>query len=236
VRRHLLPGLINAAEPFVTSGQGSEVAANRKGVRRPPSNAVQALVNAYAEPPAGVTRDMLLAFAESLLAAPDSSGGDGLAPGTFWAPDTLGNPRKGVLADKAWFDTMFPKTSNSKGDGGKPDGEDGGNEDGGEDVNAGGVELEEDVPEDPIMRLHRLRSTLTARVDVGRDAVEMALEEVQHLLEHTRDAVQARVDTDAEEEPAQVQKIHQKDISAIKTVCADMTQLLDEALLAVMSL
>jgi hypothetical protein len=238
VRKHLLPGLINAPEPFVTSGQGSETSAERKGVRRPPSNAVQALVNAYSNPPEGVTRELLMAFAEAVLRAPDDAVGvDGHAPGTFWAPDAYGNPQVNILADKTWFDAMFPKTSAS---GGKSRSGNGAEDDADEDIDEEGaedsIEVAEEIPEDAITRMTRLRSALIAKVNVSTDAVTIAAEHVEQLLGLIQDAVKAREEADAEEEPAEVQKLYVKDIREIKKTCAQITELLDTATVAVTSL
>lgn len=47
--------------------RGSLASADREGVRDAPTNAAQALVDACTGPPEGVTRELLLAFAEHLL-------------------------------------------------------------------------------------------------------------------------------------------------------------------------
>jgi len=241
VRRHLLPGLINAPEEFITSGQGSEKGADRKGVRRPPSNAVLALVNAYTSPPEGVTRDLLCAFAESVLHAPDATTGvDGRAPGTFWAPDAHGHPRENTLADKAWFDATFPKTSASGGKDTSVPPSDGSDADSDEDTveesSEISIEVEEEIPEDALTRMTRLRSTLTTQVDISADTVATAAEQIERLLEHLQDAVRSRKEAGAEEEPPNVQKLYVKEIADIKEQWTKTAALLDQAGAAVWEL
>ncbi|MGV9409748.1 hypothetical protein ACWDOP_07530 [Nocardia sp. NPDC003693] len=222
VRRHLLPGLINAPEPFVTSGQGSEAGADRKGVRRAPSNAIQALVNAYSDPPTGVTRQLLLSFAEAVLDAPDAADGvAGKAPGTFWALDGSGRPRESVLADKHWFDTLFPKTAVPRAN--RHSAEDGT----AAQAEADTVQVDEDLPEDALTRMTLLRSELTFKLRASTDAVETAAEHIDQLLKHTQEAVRAREEAGVEEEPAEVQKLYMKDVREIKRRCADVTAQLD---------
>ncbi|MER6354636.1 hypothetical protein ABT186_23160 [Streptomyces sp. NPDC001634] len=235
VRRHLVPGMISGAEPFVTPNEGSFKSADRKGVRRAPSNAVQSLVNAYTDPPQGVTRELLLAFAEAVLRAPDSAAGDGLVPGTFWAPDPLGDPREGVLADKEWFDNLFPLTSFRKGERQKPPADDA---TGAKDEGSGGdtVELEEEIPEGPLARMTRLRAELASAVSSNTESVAAVAEQIGQLLAIIEDAVRAREDACAPEEPAEVQKLYVKDFGKIKEEAAKIAPLLDAATLAVMSL
>ncbi|WP_030658572.1 MULTISPECIES: hypothetical protein [Streptomyces] len=235
VRRHLVPGLINAAEPFVTAGQGSEKSEDRKGVRRTPSNAVQALLDAYTRPPEGVTRELLVAFAEAALRAPDTPAGDGLVPGTFWAPDAHGHPREGVLADKQWFDTMFPKTSFRRVKRDQPPTDDTSGVEG-EESGTSTVEVEEEIPEDALTRMTRLRGALTSLVDSSKENVATAAEQIGLLLTTVEDAVRAREEAGAEEEPAEVQKLYVKDIREIKKQCGQIVELLDSATVAVTSL
>ncbi|SEE37195.1 hypothetical protein [Streptomyces sp. KS_5] len=234
VRRHLLPGLINAPEPFITSGQGSERSEDRKGVRRPPSNAVRSLVNAYTSPPEGVTHELLCAFAEAVLSAPDAAiGVDGQAPGTFWAPDAHGNPRENVLADKVWFDATFPKTSatNGKGKDKAPtdDSEGSSDEDTLEESGEDSIEVEEEIPEDALTRMTRLRSTLTTQVETSADTVGTTAEQIERLLGHIQDAVRSRKEAGAEEEPPNVQKLYVKEITEIKEQWTRIAGLLDKA-------
>ncbi|MFF2821320.1 hypothetical protein ACFVT9_38080 [Kitasatospora cineracea] len=237
VRRHLLPGLINAPEPFVTSGQGSETGTERKGVRRPPTNAVQALVDAFTRPQPGVTRELLLAFAEQVLDTPDSEVGiAGKAPGTFWAPDAHGDPRVGTLADKAWFDEMFPKLNNGNGGKTKDESAEDKDSESDEESSEQTIEAEDDLPEDALTRMTRLRSTLESRVESASNAADAAVTQIQDLLIHIGDAVQAREEAGAEQEPADVQKLYLTDISEIKNRYTEIGKLLDQAIMAVMSL
>ncbi|MEU9632713.1 hypothetical protein AB0D89_38965 [Streptomyces luteogriseus] len=238
VRRHLVPGMISGAEPFITPNQGSLASAQRKGVRRAPSNAVQSLVEAYTSPPEGVTRALLLAFAESVLRAPDSPAGDGLAPGTFWAPDAHGDPCEGLLADKEWFDALFPLTSFPRSKRPRPpagtigaEGRDTGENSGGDTA-----ELAEEIPEDPLVRLTRLRMEVSAVVDSSTVGAAALAEQIARLLVTLEDAVRAREEASAAEEPAQVQKLYVEDFNKIKADCAKIAPLLDKATLAVMSL
>lgn len=236
VRRHLVPGMISGAEPFITPNEGSFKAADRKGVRRSPSNAVQSLVNAYTDPPQGVTRELLVAFAEEILHAPDAGFGvPDEAPGTFWAPDPLGNPREGVLADKEWFDNLFPLTSFRKGERQKPPAE---AATGAEGASSGGgtVELEEEIPESALARMTRLRAELASAVTSNTESVTAVVEQLSQLLAIIQDAVRAREDAGAPEEPAEVQKLYVQDFGKIKEEAAKIAPLLDAATLAVISL
>ncbi|MGY1583251.1 hypothetical protein [Streptomyces sp. MN13] len=239
VRRHLVPGLINAPEPFVTAGQGSEKSEDRKGVRRTPVNAVQALVNAYTTPPEDVTCELLIAFAEAVLNAPESAVGTGLVPGTFWAPDAHGNPREGVLGDKKWFDTAFPKiTSPRKHKTAEPPtGDCAGDEaEKGEESGTPTEELDEEILEDAATRMTRLRSALTSMVGSSADVVATAAEQIGLLLATVEDAVRAREEAGAEEEPAEVQKSYVKELREIKKQCGQIVELLDSATVAVTAL
>jgi hypothetical protein len=236
VRRHLVPGMISGAEPFITPNEGSFKAADRKGVRRSPSNAVQSLVNAYTSPPQGVTRELLVAFAEEILHAPDAGFGvPGQAPGTFWAPDPLGHPRGGVLADKEWFDNLFPLTSFRKGKRQKPPAD---VATGTEGAGSGGdtVELAEEIPEDARARMTRLRAELASAVTSNTESVTAVVEQLRQLLAITQDAVRAREDAGAQEEPAELQKLYVQDFIKIKEEAAKIAPLLDAATQAVMSL
>lgn len=235
VRRHLVPGLINAPEPFVTAGQGSEKSEDRKGVRRTPVNAVQALVHAYTAPPEGVTRGLLVAFAEAVLRAPESAAGAGLAPGTFWAPDAYGNPHEGLLADKQWFDRTFPKiTSSGKGKVESPVDDSTGDES--EESGTPTVELDEEIPEDALTRMTRLRSELSSTVDTSAVSVATAAEQTGLLLASVEDAVRAREEAGAEKEPADARMLYVEEFGEIKKQCAQIGELLDAATLAVMKL
>ncbi|SDP61514.1 hypothetical protein SAMN04487981_1292 [Streptomyces sp. cf386] len=239
VRRHLVPGLINSPEPFVTAGQGSEKGEDRKGVRRTPVNAVQALVNAYTAPPQGVTRELLIAFAEAVLQAPELARGSGLLPGTFWAPDAHGNPREGTLADKGWYDTTFPKIASSrKRKRAEPPVDDsaGDESDKGEESGTTTEELDEEVLEDAVTRMTRLRSALSSMVSSSADAVATATEQIGLLLATIEDAVRAREEAGADEEPAEVQKSYVKELREIKKQCGEIVELLDSATVEVTSL
>jgi hypothetical protein len=235
VRRHMVPGMISAAEPFVTPNEGSFKSPDRKGVRRAPANAVQSLVSAYTDPPEGVTRELLLSFAKAVLRAPDSPAGDGLAAGTFWAPDALGNPREGVLADKEWFDKLFPLTSFRRGKRQQAPADDvtgAAGEDGGGET----VELHEEIPEDPAVRMTRLRVELASAVASNTVSITAVAEQIGRLFTTVEDAVRAREDADAPEEPAEVQKLYVQEFGKIKEEAAKIAPLLDKAMLAVMSL
>ncbi|MFI9835251.1 hypothetical protein ACIHIX_47195 [Streptomyces sp. NPDC051913] len=239
VRRHMVPGLINAPERFVTAGQGSEKGADRKGVRRTPVNAVQALVHAYTAPPEGVTRELLIAFAEAVLRAPESAGEVDLVPGTFWAPDAHGDPREGTLADKGWFDKTFPKIASSrKRKTAEPPVDDfaGDESEKGEESDTTTEELDEEIPENALARMTRLRSALTSMVGSGADTVATAAEQIGLLMETVEDAVRAREEAGAEEEPAEVQKSYVKEFREIKKQCGQIVELLDSATVAVTSL
>ncbi|MGW7303382.1 hypothetical protein [Streptomyces sp. NPDC054829] len=235
VRWHLTPGLISGAEPFITPNQGSLDSAARKGVRRAPANAVQALVHAYTDPPEGVTRELLLAFAEAVLRAPDSPGGVGLRPGTFWAPDAHGNPQQQVLADKAWFDSLFPVTSVRRTRRPQPPA-DVAPGDVREDGDRETVELDEEIPEPPHVRMTRLHAELASAVTSGTVATAAVAEAVGQILEIVQDAVRAREEAGDEMEPADVRALYVEDFNKIKAEAAKIAPLLDKATLEVMSL
>jgi hypothetical protein len=234
VRQHLVPGLIHAAEPFVTAGQGSETAANRKGVRRPPTNAVQALVEAYADPPLGVTRELLLAFAEAVLHAPDSPAGNSLEQNTFWAPDTAGKPREGVLADKTWFDDTFPKVRKDKDEGDDDSGPGEGEGEG--ESGPASAETEEEAPETATERMTRLRREVVSLLDTSATVVNNAAGQVELLVQTVTDAVQARKDANKDEMPADYQKGCLEDVRSLAKQCAEIKKALGKASDAVMSL
>ncbi|QWQ39576.1 hypothetical protein KME66_00010 [Streptomyces sp. YPW6] len=240
VRRHAVPGLINAPEPFVTAGQGSEKGEDRKGVRRTPANAVQALVHAYISPSDGVTRELLVSFAEAVLRAPESPSGVGLVPGTFWAPDAHGQPREGTLADKKWFDTVFPKTSSSrKGNTADPSKEDDSADDESETGGESGAtteELDEEIPEDALTRMTQLRSDLPSVVESNRDSVTTVAEQLRTLLAHIEAAVRAREEAGAQKEHPDARILYAEELGEIKKQGVKITELLDAATLTVMSL
>ncbi|CAL9327535.1 hypothetical protein SUDANB106_00004 [Streptomyces sp. enrichment culture] len=98
------------------------------------------------------------------------------------------------------------------------------------------MELDEEIPEDPLTRMTRLRSALTSMVDNSADTVATAAEQVGLLLETVEDAVRAREDAGAEEEPAEVQKSYVKELREIKKQCGRIVELLDSATVAVTSL
>lgn len=237
VRRHLLPHLVNAPDPFITPGQGSE----SKGIRRPPANAVNALVKAYTETLPGVTRALLLAFAEALLDAPDTTESvNGCPPGTFLAPDAAGVPRPGVRANKAWYDELFPKSSGSRSRG-KPGGSAGkGETDNAQDDQPADTEankeLSEDLPEPPLVRLTRLRGDLPGKIEDVRQNVEDTAKALEALAEHIKEAVDARMQASAPEEPTEIQKSYAKDVSAIQEAASELAVILNGAPMAAMDL
>jgi hypothetical protein len=236
VRRHLVPGMISGAEPFVTPNEGSFTSPDRKGVRRAPSNAVQSLVLAYTDPPEGVTRELLLAFAESVLRAPDSPAGGGLAAGTFWAPDAHGNPREGLLADKDWFDALFPLTSFRRIKRQQPTDDVTGAESEDENTSEDIVELAEEIPEQPLVRMTRLRAELASAVASSTVIAAAVAEQIARLLATAEEAVRAREEAGAPEEPAEMQKLYVGEFNKIKEEAAKIAPLLDKATVAVMSL
>ncbi|MEV0898224.1 hypothetical protein [Actinoplanes sp. NPDC049802] len=236
VRRHLLPSLINAPEPFITAGQGSEVAANRKGVRRPPGNAVQMLVTAYTQPVGVVTRELLMAFAEAVLNAPESTSGvHGLPPGTFLAPgpDGVSTTR---LADKAWFDDTFPKTQKVATGGGSGSGDSKGESDTGtdetdpEDGDEDTGTVAGDEYDDPQTRLNIIRAKVAQKLGVVTDGGETLGEEITGLTDLINDSVSARHAAGAQEEPSEIQKAY---ADQLKTVKANLTEKINAAIIAV---
>ncbi|WP_406350886.1 hypothetical protein OHB56_40890 [Streptomyces sp. NBC_01635] len=235
VRRHLVPGMISAAKPFITPNQGSLKGEDRKGVRRAPSNAVQALVNAYTDPPEGVTRELLVAFAEAVLHAPESPTAGDLPAGAFWAPDAHGKPREGVLADKQWFDTLFPLTSFRRNKvKQQPSNDITGTE--AEDSSGATVELEEEIPEPPHVRMMRLRAELASTVASNTVSVTAVAQQIVQLLMTVQEAVRAREEAGEEKESAEVRALYVEDFNKIKKEAGKIATKLDEATLAVMSL
>ncbi|MEV3951944.1 hypothetical protein AB0K57_30570 [Streptomyces halstedii] len=244
VRRHMVPGLVNAAEPFITAGQGSETSAERKGDRRTPSNAVLALVRAFTEPERdSVTHALLVAFARSVLGAPEAADGvDGKAPGTFWALGADGSPRVGVLADKGWYDLMFPKLAGARtGRGDDATDEDQNAEDHSESIVDEGDETEQSARSahdfvDPAARAAELREQVTPRIDQLRESVDAALEQAVRLAELVEDAVKARSEAGFDPEPAEVQRAYAKAVAGIRKKNNAISERLGDTLGAVMDL
>ncbi|MFC4122017.1 hypothetical protein [Nonomuraea zeae] len=239
VRQHLLAGMVNAPEKFITPGQGSEVAENRKGVRRAPRNALAALTRAFDKPDhPDVTPALLLSFARSILQAPDNVDGVlGEASGTFLAPDAQGHPQPRVLADKTWFDSLFPKLPVSPEKGShdpaqQPDEDDNSRDE---------QDLEPDTYtrdqyESQHTRMTRLRADLINQVRAVQVAVDAAAEQANALKTLIEDAVNARILSGASIEPAEVQMIHAKNIKDIRKAAENLAGPLGEAAFAVMDL
>ncbi|WP_143667124.1 hypothetical protein [Streptomyces sp. ms184] len=187
-----------------------------------------------------MTRELLVSFAEAVLRAPESPSGVGLVPGTFWAPDVHGQPREGTLADKEWFDTVFPKTSSSrKGNTAEPPKEDDSADDESETGGESGAtteELDEEIPEDALTRMTQLRSDLPSVVESNRDSVTTIAEQLRTLLAHIEAAVRAREEAGAQEEHPDARILYAEELGEIKKQGVKITELLDAATLTVMSL
>ncbi|WP_327652055.1 hypothetical protein [Micromonospora aurantiaca] len=246
VQRHLLPGLVNAPEPFITAGQGSEVGPKRKGVRRTPASAVDALVHAYNEPNARVSRELLIAFAIKVLEAPDATTGVKGMPGTFWAPGLDGQPRTGVLADKSWFDATFPPPTSAKPKltGGDTGDGSGGQDDNGGDAGAEGgsqplpdtITTEDEIVEDAPTRMVRLRGEVPKKMKTISAAAGQLKVDFEELVEMITEAAAARVEAGAIEVPVDVQKAHTDELKEIKAKINDAVGMLAEAIVAVTDL
>lgn len=240
VQRHLLPGLVNAPEPFVTSGQGSEAGTARKGVRRTPASAVDALVHAYQEPNAKVSRDLLIAFAINVLEAPEATVGVTEKPGTFWAPGLDGHPRPGVLADKTWFDMTFPPPTGAKNGGGHTGG---GTHDQGDDDGDGTesgtpdtITTEDEIVEDAHTRMVRLRAEIPVKLRTVSGVADQLTVDLEELVEVITEAATARVEAGAIEVPVDVQKAHTDELKVIKAKITEAGAVLAEAIVAVTDL
>ncbi|MFF7081257.1 hypothetical protein [Streptomyces lavendulae] len=204
--QRMAPALIHAPEPLVTPGQGSEAGDGRKGVRRTPTNALAALTLAYTEPVPGVSRELLLAFARSVLQHPDATEapeapGGGLpvcygerhvaeedrtpiVPGMVLVPDLDGAPT-GFVADKEWFDRRFPVElarsgrAGTTGDG--TAGAEAASEDSDQADDATTV-IGQTPPADPRVRLAELRRELPARIELAVGIYQRAIEAANALL------------------------------------------------------
>lgn len=241
VRHHLLAGLVNAPEKFITSGQGSEAGDNRKGVRRTPLNAIAALTRAFDKPDRPhVTRQLLLSFARSVLQAPDATEGVLASPaGTFLAPDAHGQPRPDTLADKEWFDDLFPKIAMNPNDDDDPDSDEDEEED--DDLEEGEDDLESSTYtrnryESQSARMARLRVELIRQVKATRAAFDAADEQAQSLRSVAEDARSARILAGAETAPVDTIMMHLQDIKAMDEMTAALSKSLMDAFKVVMEL
>ncbi|MFD8782517.1 hypothetical protein [Kitasatospora sp. NPDC059599] len=231
VRHHLLAGLVNAPEKFITSGQGSEAGDNRKGVRRTPLNAIAALTRAFDKPDhPHVTRQLLLSFARSVLHAPDAPEGVLASPaGTFLAPDAHGQARPDTLADKEWFDDLFPKFATTTGEEEEAPNLDEDEEE--DDLDEGeGPESStytRDQYENQNARMARLRLELISQLKATRAAFDGVAEQTRSLTSVAEDARSARILAGAETAPVDTIMLHLQDIKAMD----DMTKALSESLM-----
>ncbi|MEH0612292.1 hypothetical protein [Streptomyces scabiei] len=238
VRRHLVPGLINAPERFVTAGQGSEKGEDRKGVRRTPVNAVQALVNAYTAPPEGVTRELLIAFADAVLRAPESAGGADLVPARSGRPMRTATRARARSPTRGGSTRPSPRSrppgsARRRSPRGRLPGDE---SEEGEESGTTTEELDEEIPEDALTRMTRLRSDLSSVVDSSKDSVDTAAEQLGVLLAHIQDAVQAREEAGAQKAHPDARILYAEELGAIKKQGVEIARLLDAAALAVMSL
>ncbi|MFF9785136.1 hypothetical protein [Streptomyces nigrescens] len=219
--RRMAPNLMHAPEPLMTPGQGSEAGEKRKGVRRTPSSVLAALTLAYTDQPAHVSRAFLLAFARAVLEHPDATeapetpdGGrpvcygeqdwqdeerTAIVPGMMLVPDIDGRPTS-FVADKAWFDEMFPakldRSGQTKGAG---DASGGQSATGTSEPANPSTTVHEEVTEDPHDQLARLRRELPARVELAEGSYRSAVAAADALLVDFKEA--RRLRTQLSEEP-----------------------------------
>ncbi|AGS72312.1 hypothetical protein [Streptomyces collinus] len=224
--RRMAPALIHTPEPLITPGQGSEAGAGRKGVRRTPTNALAALTLAYTENAPGVSRELLLAFARSVLQHPDATqapeapGGGRLVcygeslwseedqtpivPGMVLAPDINGEATS-FVADKAWFDHLFPAElgrASRTGASGSNAG-DGGSDSESTNQSDGATTIHGQVPpSDPRDRLAELRRELPARIELAEGIYQRAVEAANALLVDFDEASRLRSQLGEEPLPA----------------------------------
>jgi hypothetical protein len=211
--QRMAPGLIHTPESLITPGQGSEAGEGRKGVRRTPPNALAALKLAYTDPGPGVSRQLLLAFARSVLQHPDATEppeapGGGLpvcfgethlaeedrtpiVPGMILVPDLDGAPT-GFVADKEWFDRLFPvELAQSGASHGGAAGAQADSEDDDEAAQATTV-TGQTPPTDPHDRLAELRRGLLARIELAAGNYQRAIEAAAALLSDFDEASRLR--------------------------------------------
>ncbi|MFJ8669725.1 hypothetical protein [Streptomyces sp. NPDC093600] len=210
--KRMAPVLIHAPQPFITPGQGSEAGDRRKGVRRSPSSALAALTLAYTQNNVpGISRALLLAFAKAVLEHPDATqppeAQDGtpmvcygeqhwneedrtpITAGMVIVPDIEGQPTD-YIADKAWFDEMFPMELGRPA----PAGGDAGTSTGTENAAGagdGGTSREE-VPVDPRDQLAALRQQLPARVELVEGSYQRAVDSAHTLMTDFEEARRLR--------------------------------------------
>ncbi|MFI5704847.1 hypothetical protein ACIA78_32995 [Streptomyces xanthochromogenes] len=218
--RRMVPNLIHAPEPMITPGQGSEAGESRKGVRRTPSNAVSALTLAYTNPAPNVSRELLIAFARSVLAHPDATEApvspDGspvvvygerssdparrstLVPGMVLAPDTSGMPTS-FVADKAWFDELFPPEDIDRtqqlGSSSSPSL-------GTTAASASNAKRVEGTTQDSREQLRSMRQELPPRIELVEASYERAIQSANALLADFELARRLREDLNEESLPA----------------------------------
>lgn len=210
--QRMAPVLIHAPQPFITPGQGSEAGNGRKGVRRSPSSALAALTVAYTQNNIpSISQALLLAFAKAVLEHPDATqppeAQDGTPPvcygeqhwseedrtpitaGMVIAPDIEGRPT-GYVADKAWFDEMFPVELGRLA----PAGADAGTSTGAGN-SAGAIASStsrEDAPVDPRDQLAALRQQLPARVELVEGSYQRAVDSAHTLMTDFEEARRLR--------------------------------------------
>lgn len=220
--QRMAPALIHAPQPFITPGQGSEANEGRKGVRRTPSSALAALTLAYTQSNVpNISRALLLAFAKAVLEHPDATQPPEAQDGTplvcygeqHWSekdrtpitagmvivPDIEGRPT-GYVADKAWFDEMFPvelgRPAPAGGDASTSMGT--GNSAGAGD---GGTSREE-VRVDPRDQLDALRQQLPARVELVEGSYQRAVDSAHTLMTDFEEARRLRAQLGEDPLPA----------------------------------
>ncbi|HEY8986937.1 MAG TPA: hypothetical protein VIU15_46130, partial [Streptomyces sp.] len=210
--QRMAPALIHAPQPFITPGQGSEAGDTRKGVRRTPKSALAALTLAYtATNRPGTSRALLLAFAKAVLEHPDATqppqAQDGtplvcygeqhwtedrtpITTGMVIAPDTEGRPTP-YVADKAWFDEIFPVELGRTAPGSSPSiitpfmpGTS---------TDPAAVTLPGARPADPHDQLAALRRELPARVELVEGGYQQAVDSAHTLMSDFEEARRLRI-------------------------------------------
>ncbi|RCG24216.1 hypothetical protein DQ392_03595 [Streptomyces reniochalinae] len=224
--RRMTPALIHAPEPLITPGQGSEAGEGRKGVRRTPTNALAALTLAYTETVPDVSRELLIAFARSVLQHPDATqapetpdGGQPICygetlwkeeertpivPGMVLAPDFNGYPTA-FVADKEWFDHLFPsdlsRSAQTGGSGGDAGGEGASSDTTDQAADATTVQGQAPLSA-PRDRLAKLRRELPARIELAEGIYQRAVEAANALLADFDEASRLRSRLGEESLPA----------------------------------
>ncbi|MFF9867139.1 hypothetical protein ACF1G0_17240 [Streptomyces sp. NPDC013953] len=249
--RRMAPALIHAPEPLVTPGQGSEAGEGRKGVRRTPANALAALTMAFTEAAQNVSQPLLLAFARSVLEHPDATlppqAPDGsrpicygerhlgeedrspIVPGMILVPDASGSPTP-LVADKAWFDDLFPpdlaRTT-------KPGSAAGGSTGSAADAGSAGATGDSttangQVQSDPRDRHVALRRGMPARIELLEGNYQRAGDAARKLKSDFKEAIDLRARLGEDPLPAEQRIQWMERLAALREAAQNSAVELDE--------